>query len=215
MSTILQSKYGELMPYIERMCRRWQLDSVSTEDVQQEVMVKLLEENEVKEFTNARELWGRATIHARESIAACFAASLPVSGISHQVHNAARRHLEANNNDPQTAYKNQIPTLAKVSRNVLDIVAGGSGLREPAVLAREDHEPSEPYYGLTEQEEASIMAAVNSLPEIERNVVRAYVWGDGERLTLRQVAHKLGYSVSATRSAWNRARRRLSIELRA
>lgn len=43
--------------------------------------------------------------------------------------------------------------------------------------------------------------------------MRAYVWGDGERLTMRQVAQRLGVSEDEAKRAWSRAKRRLAAEL--
>lgn len=207
--TLIEEKHTELMAYINHLCVRWSVDKVKTQDVQQEVMFRLLVEDGEEAFRDARKLWGRATNVARECIADTFAASLPLSGVSRQAHNAARRYLQDNDNDPNKAYVNQNNT-DRVSRELLRLVASWGLIAAGAG----DFQKSEPFEGLTEQDEASIMTAVNGLPDVEREVVRLYVWGDDDgRLTLRQVSTKLGFSMSKTKSAWSRARRRLALEL--
>lgn len=210
---ILESKHDELSAYVRRLARRWGVSNDRLDDVVQDTMLRLVQEHSDSPFESSKTLWGRATNIARESIAALFASSLPLSGVGFQAHNAARRYLAQHDNDPYKAYANQNRS-DKVSRELLQIVAGGSGLydptREPAEASQKASEAS---YTLTEQDEDTIKTAINTLPTLEAEVVRAYVWGDGERLTMRQVAQRLGISEDEAKRAWSRAKRRLAAEL--
>ena len=210
---ILESKHDELTAYVRRLARRWGVSNDRLEDVVQDTMLRLVQEHSDSPFTSSKTLWGRATNIARESIAALFASSLPLSGVGFQAHNAARRYLAQHDNDPYKAYANQNRS-DKVSRELLQIVAGGSGLYDPTRdLAEASKNDSEASYTLTEQDEDTIKTAINTLPALEADVVRAYVWGDGERLTMRQVAQRLGVSEDEAKRAWSRAKRRLAGEL--
>ena len=210
---ILESKHDELSTYVRRLARRWGVSNDRLDDVVQDTMLRLVQEHSESPFKSPKTLWGRATNIARESIAALFASSLPLSGVGFQAHNAARRYLAQHDNDPYKAYANQNRS-DKVSRELLQIVAGGSGLydptREPAEASQNASEAS---YTLTEQDEDTIKTAINTLPTLEADVVRAYVWGDGERLTMRQVAQRLEVSEDEAKRAWSRAKRRLAGEL--
>ena len=210
---ILESKHDELSAYVRRLARRWGVSNDRLDDVVQDTMLRLVQEHSESPFKSSKTLWGRATNIARESIAALFASSLPLSGVGFQAHNAARRYLAQHDNDPYKAYANQNRS-DKVSRELLQIVAGGSGLydptREPAEASQNASEAS---YTLTEQDEDTIKTAINTLPTLEADVVRAYVWGDGERLTMRQVAQRLEVSEDEAKRAWSRAKRRLAGEL--
>ena len=210
---ILESKHDELSAYVRRLARRWGVSNDRLEDVVQDTMLRLVQEHSDSPFESSKTLWGRATNIARESIATLFASSLPLSGVGFQAHNAARRYLAQHDNDPYKAYANQNRS-DKVSRELLQIVAGGSGLYDPTRdLAEASKKDSEASYTLTEQDEDTIKTAINTLPTLEAEVVRAYVWGDGERLTMRQVAQRLGVSEDEAKRAWSRAKRRLAGEL--
>ena len=210
---ILERKHDELTTYVRRLARRWNVSNDRLDDVVQDTMLRLVQEHSQNPFKSSKTLWGRATNIAKEAIAALFASSLPLSGVGFQAHNAARRYLAQHDNDPYKAYANQNRS-DKVSRELLQIVAGGSGLydptREPAEVSQRAYEAS---YSLTEQDEDTIKTAINTLPTLEADVVRAYVWGDGERLTMRQVAQRLGISEDEAKRAWSRAKRRLATEL--
>lgn len=210
---ILESKHDELSAYVRRLARRWGVSNDRLDDVVQDTMLRLVQEHSDSPFKSSKTLWGRATNIARESIAALFASSLPLSGVGFQAHNAARRYLAQHDNDPYKAYANQNRS-DKVSRELLQIVAGGSGLYDPTrELAEASQKASEASYTLTEQDEDTIKTAINTLPTLEADVVRVYVWGDGERLTMRQVAQRLEVSEDEAKRAWSRAKRRLACEL--
>lgn len=127
---ILESKHDELTAYVRRLARRWGVSNDRLDDVVQDTMLRLVQEHSDSPFESSKTLWGRATNIARESIAALFASSLPLSGVGFQAHNAARRYLAQHDNDPYKAYANQNRS-DKVSRELLQIVAGGSGLYDP------------------------------------------------------------------------------------
>lgn len=210
---ILERKHDELTTYVRRLARRWNVSNDRLDDVVQDTMLRLVQEHSQNPFKSSKTLWGRATNIAKEAIAALFASSLPLSGVGFQAHNAARRYLAQHDNDPYKAYANQ-DRSDKVSRELLQIVAGGSGLYDPTrEPAQTSQRVSEASYSLTEQDEDTIKTAINTLPPLEAEVVRAYVWGDGERLTMRQVAHRLGISEDEAKRAWSRAKRRLAVEL--
>src|SRR5690606_21832981 len=149
---ILESKHDELTAYVRRLARRWNVSNDRLDDVVQDTMLRLVQEHSDNPFKDAKTLWGRATNIAKESIAALFASSLPLSGVGFQAHNAARRYLAQHDNDPYKAYANQNRS-DKVSRELLQIVAGGSGLYDPT---REPAEASQRAYEASRSEERRV-----------------------------------------------------------
>lgn len=210
---MIAEKYDELVSYLSSLAYRSDIYPEYREDVIHNVIARLLEEDAVKPFPTARLLWGRATNLMRDETGKHFADSLPVSGVGRQAHYYARKYLLQNGGNPELAYHNQTET-PKVGRDLLRIVANGTGQTDPAQLAELDLAGAESLSGgLSEDREARVREAVSNLSWPHSDVVRLHLGMDGDPKPLNEVATLLGLTLSQVKSLWRSAKRLLAQSL--
>ena len=204
-TALLAAKHEELDKYLRSRAYAWRADASRMDDIVHSTFVRLLLENEKREFPSARELWGRATNIVKEEIAQTFADRLPVSGVKFQAHYTATKALQSANGDPRAAYHAQTGT-SRVGRELIFAVAHGPSLYSPEYLQDLDHEEREDTSSLTSQDEDNIRVAISELTEQEQKVVHMRMW---LRLTNAQTAEELGLSTDRVRKIWQGAVRKL------
>ncbi len=203
--SLIEEKYEELVKYLQSKCYAWRADYSRYDDIVQNVMARLLVEDGKKPFTNARQLWGRATNIVKEEIAQTFADRLPVSGVKFQAHWTATKALQAAGGDPRAAYGMQQGT-SRVGRELIYAVAHGPSLYSPEYLGDIDLTDEQPTSSLSQQDEDNIRVAMYDLTEQERQVVHLRMW---MRLTNAQVGEELGLSAERVRKIWQGALKKM------
>lgn len=203
--SLIEEKFEELSKYISGKAYGWRADESRREDIIQSTMLRLLEEDSRKEFTDARILWGRATNIAKEEIAQTFADRLPVSGVKFQAHWTATKALQAANGDPRAAYSMQTGT-SRVGRELIYAVAHGPSLYSPEYLSDLDPEGREETTTITSQDEDNIRVAISELSTQEQKIVHMRMW---LRMSNAEVASELELSTDRVRKVWQGAVRKL------
>jgi len=202
---LISTKHPELYTYLARRARAWRTDDSRIEDIISGTIERLLIENTVKPFDNARTLWGRATNIAKEEIAQSFASRLPLSGVKFQAHRTATLALQAAGGDPKAAYHMQTGT-SRVGRELLFAVAHGPSLYSPEYMQDLNPLDDENLSVLSSQDEDNIRIAIASLSEKEQTVVRNRMW---LRMTNKQCAEEMQVSVENVRKTWASALKKL------
>lgn len=210
---LLATKFKELSSYLSSLSYRSGVYPEHREDISQTVIMLLLEEDNVKPFLTARDLFGRATNLARNEIGRYFANSLPVSGVGRQAHHYARKYLAQNDFNPDLAYANQTET-PQVSLALLRIVSGGTGQTDPELLTDLPNAPLPPVQSsLTAEVENRIRGALRALSDPQFTVVYLHLGFEGSPMTLREVSEALEVEEDAVRMLWRGAKRSMKLSL--
>lgn len=199
--SLIESKYEELVKYLQSKCYAWRADYSRYDDIVSSTVARLLAEDKKKPFESARQLWGRATNIVKEEIAQTFADRLPVSGVKFQAHWTATKALQAAGGDPRAAYGMQQGT-SRVGRELIFAVAHGPSLYSPEYLGDIDLPDVPPASSLSQQDEDNVRVAMYELTEQERQVVHLRMW---MRLTNAQVGEEMGLSAERVRKIWQNA----------
>jgi hypothetical protein len=207
---VIEDKWVELNRYLRSLAYRSRITETRQEDIIQSTIEILFREEQVHPFDSPRSLWGRATNVFREQKNKFFAEALPLSGVGSVSYRFARQYLANNDGNPFGAYENQTSTT-KVGRDILHLVAGGTGQTDPLALSLASSPagpaPSDP------QKIDLVRDALRSLNPDQLTVVNLHCGFTRGPMPLSEIALEQGWTNSKTKSLWSSAKRVLGATL--